>query len=313
MFLIKVLAPTLLALLALSCTDPQSSDPAPVEPPHVVVISIDGLRPDAIDGEHMPALSQLISQGASSLVAETVLPSLTLPAHTSMLTGLVPQRHGITWNDDDTTISRPLTVATVFDVLATAGVRTALFAGKGKLRALTVAGAPTYLSAPPGNGAWNAAQVVEELRTYLLSRTPVAQLIVVHLPDADYAGHGNGWMTSGYFDGVRKADLAFGQVWDMVREKLGSNLIVIVTADHGGIERGHGDASQQSMRIPFLVWGRGVRNEALAGSIRVVDVAPTVLSLLRVTVPTGLDGHVLTSPFTSASLRASQVSAESAR
>lgn len=302
----------MLALLVSSCTGPHSSDPAVDDRLHVVVISMDGLRPDAISAEHAPALSRLISEGASSLVAETAMPSLTLPAHTSMLTGLVPPRHGITWNDDDTTISRPLTAVTVFDRLANAGVRTAMFAGKGKLRALTVSGAPTYLSAPPGNGGWIAAQVAEELRSYLQSTAQLPQLIVVHLPDADYAGHEHGWMTSGYLDGVRKADLAFGKIWNMLREKLGSNLIVIVTADHGGIERAHGDGSQQSMRIPFLVWGRGVRNAVLTESIRAVDIAPTVLSLFQLSVPPSLDGHVLTSPFASPAVRA-QVTAGSAQ
>src|SRR5690242_16467200 len=45
----------------------------------VVVISIDGLRPDAIDAAHSPALQKLIKRGASCPKAETIRPSITLP------------------------------------------------------------------------------------------------------------------------------------------------------------------------------------------------------------------------------------------
>ncbi|HEY5902494.1 MAG TPA: alkaline phosphatase family protein, partial [Anaerolineales bacterium] len=62
----------------------------------VVIISIDGLRPDAIDAAPMPVLQELLRGGAYSLSAQTVMPSTTLPAHTSMLSGLCPSAHGIT-------------------------------------------------------------------------------------------------------------------------------------------------------------------------------------------------------------------------
>ena len=65
----------------------------------VLIVSIDGLRPDAIDLAPMPTLQGLMKVGAYSLSAQTIFPSTTLPAHASMLTGLCPSAHGVTWDE----------------------------------------------------------------------------------------------------------------------------------------------------------------------------------------------------------------------
>src|SRR5690606_34556114 len=57
---------------------------------HVVVISVDGLRPDAIEKFGAKNIQRLIREGSYSLEATTILPSKTLPSHTSMLTGTEP-------------------------------------------------------------------------------------------------------------------------------------------------------------------------------------------------------------------------------
>ena len=57
---------------------------------HVVIISMDGVRPDAIDAIDTPALDRLMAKGAYSRHAQTIDPSFTLPSHTSTLSGVVP-------------------------------------------------------------------------------------------------------------------------------------------------------------------------------------------------------------------------------
>src|SRR5687768_7962256 len=49
----------------------------------VLILSIDGLRPDAISLAPMPNLFALMQSGAYSLTAQTVYPSVTLVAHAS--------------------------------------------------------------------------------------------------------------------------------------------------------------------------------------------------------------------------------------
>src|SRR3990172_3007591 len=93
-----LLAVALPAAVILSAQDTPLPEP-PARPSHVVIISLDGARPDAIqqvDAVHIKALAE---RGAVDWHAQTVLPSVTLPAHTSMLTGLDVDEHGVTWND----------------------------------------------------------------------------------------------------------------------------------------------------------------------------------------------------------------------
>ena len=62
---------------------------------HVVVVSIDGLRPDAIETYGAATLQRLMREGSYTLSGSTIDPSKTLPSHTSMLTGQPPERHGV--------------------------------------------------------------------------------------------------------------------------------------------------------------------------------------------------------------------------
>ena len=89
----------LLGLTALACTLPaQTSKLAPV-----LMISIDGLRPDAITkaeshGLHVPNLRRFLREGTYAEGAIGVVPTLTYPSHTTLVTGARPDVHGITSN-----------------------------------------------------------------------------------------------------------------------------------------------------------------------------------------------------------------------
>src|SRR2546422_2706557 len=74
---------------------------APVFADNVVVIMVDGLRPDALKHAKVPTLDGLIKRGASTMKARTVEPSLTLPAFASMMSGLPVEQHGVDWNEYD--------------------------------------------------------------------------------------------------------------------------------------------------------------------------------------------------------------------
>lgn len=68
---------------------------------HVVLLSIDGLRPQLYRDERWPApvLQELAQEGAIVLAARTVFPALTYPAHAMLVTGCLPARHGVVHNE----------------------------------------------------------------------------------------------------------------------------------------------------------------------------------------------------------------------
>lgn len=290
-------AALLLALSGISCSPgPTQTKPNSVR---VVLISLDGLRPDAITAANAPTLVRLAKEGASTLKAQTVLPSLTLPSHTSMMTGLVPERHGITWNDDTTGHNEPVGVPTIFDIAKQAGYTSAMFVGKSKLIPIVHVGAPTKVDIPATGQVWLADTVAAHVHAYLLITNAETKpsLMFIHLPDIDIAGHAFGWMSPEYIAAVRHCDSAVANMLVDLKQVFSSDLILIVTSDHGGAGNGHSDGAPLSRTTPWIAWGRGVTPQLLTAEVRAVDDGPTMLWVLGITPPADWDGVPVKSAF----------------
>ena len=65
----------------------------------VILILVDGMRPDGLLACGHPFVTTLLSQSAYALDAQTVMPSVTLPCHMSLVHSVDPQRHGISHTD----------------------------------------------------------------------------------------------------------------------------------------------------------------------------------------------------------------------
>lgn len=264
----------------------------------VVVISVDGLRPDAIDRFDAETLQRLMREGAYSLEAQTILPSKTLPSHTSMLTGVDPNEHGITWNDDQVQSRGVVKVPTAFGIARDAGLKTAAFFSKAKFHHLEVPGTLDFSVSPGEGDKWSAGETVENVEEYL-GRGEKPNLMFVHVPDTDYKGHVWGWMSWMYGRAVRRADDAVESVLEAADKAYGAgNYTLIVTADHGGSGRTHGSDDPRDRTIPWIVWGQGVRaGSPLAPGVRTIDTAATALWLLGVSAPETMEGRPVTSAF----------------
>lgn len=292
----------LLAATACTATRPLHDDagpahaPAPAADRHVLVVSVDGLRPDAIAEFGAVTLQDLQREGAWTLTARTVNPSRTLPSHVSMLTGVYPSRHGIEWNDDRTSVHGVVSVPTVFGLAHDAGLTTAAFFSKSKLRHLQVPGTLDHSQAPRGLDILPAARTIEDAIRYMRFRRP--NLMFVHIAEPDAAGHGFGWMTRAYGAAVRRADGAVAQLIAAADRAYGrGGYTLIVTADHGGSARGHGLETDEHAEIPWLAWGHAVRPGPVTAPVNTVDTAATVLWLLGLDAPPDLDGRVVTEAF----------------
>lgn len=264
---------------------------------HVVMISIDGLRPDAIAKYNAKTVQRLMQEGRYSLTAQTISISNTLPSHTSMLTGVEPDKHGITWNSDKTGEFGYVHVPTVFSLAHEAGFTTAAFFSKTKFHHIDAPNTIDYVRAPTGGVIpWNARKTVDQLSEYLANETP--NLLFVHLADADFAGHNFGWMGWMYGMAVRETDLAVARVLRLADERFGKGgYTVILTADHGGHGKRHGSTDPLDTTIPWIVWGAGVQRGDTLSGIRTMDTAVTALWMLGVSAPENLSGRVITQAF----------------
>ena len=252
-------------------------------PARVLILSIDGFRPDAIELTPMRNLQTLMQEGAYSLVAQTIFPSSTLPSHSSMLTGLCPDKHGVTWNDY--LPKRGYANGTdIFDLAHAAGLRTVMVVGKEKLRQVTE---------PESTDVF---EFINDRDTVIATR--VAELIpqgfglmFVHFPTPDWMGHKYGWLSPEQFSVLFRADEALQTILNALQEAgMRQNTLIIITADHGGHNTTHGTRRLEDMTIPWIVAGPGVQHSVLFTDVNTTDTAATVAWALGMPLPPNWDG-----------------------
>lgn len=261
---------------------------------HVFIISFDGGKPSVMKQSKMPNFFSMTSQGASSSEAQTIFPSSTLPSHTSMLTGVGPATHRVSWNEWQPEKGL-VPVPTIFQLAkkTNKSLVTAMFVGKQKFAHLFLPGSLDAFSLPD----YSARIVARQAAEYIMLKKP--NLCFIHFADSDGAGHKYGWGSPEQVKSFADEDDALKTVWRAI-EKAGiaKDSVVIMSADHGGHAKTHGSNSPEDMTIPWVAWGKGVkRGYTITAPITTYDTAATALWLLGVPVPEGWDGKPVTSAF----------------
>lgn len=253
----------------------------------VVLISFDGLRPDAINiGQHT-AFAKIIAEGASTMNAKTVLPSVTLPSHVSMLTGVTPAHHHVLENNWFPW-SPKVNVTTLFQRVKRNGLGTAFICGKEKLGVLNIPGSiDKYEFLPFHLG------VEKDITGAALAilKDPQINLLFIHYPFPDYGGHKYGWMTGEYLALVNRMNIELNKLLNGILQDTIHKTVLIVTSDHGGHDKTHGTDSKEDRTIPWIVWGQMVKQHfTIKEEINTVDTTAVILDALGLSVPTDIDG-----------------------
>ncbi|MBN1438322.1 MAG: alkaline phosphatase family protein [Anaerolineales bacterium] len=267
-----------------------SPDPRPYAA-RVLILSLDGLRPDGLLRANIPRISELINGGASSFSAQTIFPSATLPAHASMVSGRCVDEHGITWNDL-IPANGPLQGDTVFSIAKSAGLRTVMVVGKEKLVTLARPGTVDVFR-------WVADADEQIVQTALQESAAGFGVLFVHLILPDYFGHLKGWMSPDYLKGIGRDDTAVGTLIDGLRGLgLLEGTLIILTADHGGHGTTHGTRQEEDMTIPWIVYGPGVlEGVRLDVPVSILDTAATAVWGLGLDVPADWEGRPVVEAF----------------
>lgn len=236
----------------------------------VLVVSIDGLAPRAITRERMPNLCALARSGASCYVARTVVPPITVPAHASMFHGVDPAAHGLV----DNTRLRPGGGSRSFLAAArSAGRTTASVLCWLPLDELVEPDAADVRVAvdsgyDPLDDDRSVAATAELLAT---SRPDVA---LTYLVACDLAGHAHGWDSAEYLAAAARTDRLLG---DLLAAADG--MAVVVTTDHGGVGRHHGDPVPETMTTFVVARSARIAPLSVWRQASILDIAPTVADL----------------------------------
>ncbi|MCS7069412.1 MAG: ectonucleotide pyrophosphatase/phosphodiesterase [Meiothermus sp.] len=253
----------------------------------VLYVTIDGLRPDALEVAHTPHFQALMREGVYTASARSVWPSITLPCHMSLFHSLPPERHGVLSN---TYVPMARPVPGLFEVLKQAGRRSGMFYSWEPLRdvARPLSLAVSQLIAYEHNPEVSDQRVVEAALPYL--RSSELDFTFLYLGSVDEVGHQAGWMSPAYLRQVEHLDGLLGRVV----EALPNDTVLLLMSDHGGHLRMHGTEHPEDMTVPFLAWGPGVsRGQPLAEPMSLLELAPTAAALLGVAPEPAWEGRAL--------------------
>jgi hypothetical protein len=272
---------TLVAVGNLNLPGPVFVPPAPVEPVvvtpprRVLTVLVDGLRADmALD---LPFIGRLARDGRAHLQAE--LPTYSAAQYVAALSGVRPADSGVRGN--------------------VGLLRTSLDSVPARLRAsgrvaIEIGDEVDWWTRLFGDD-WAVAEVVDAKELVASARAHMdrADLLLVHLTEADAVGHTLGVADPAYARAARGIDekireLALAWGWP--------DATVVVLSDHGHHwpRGGHGGA-EDDVRQTFLVAsGPGVRAGGRVEAGLLVDTAPTLAALLGVPAPAQAQGRTLT-------------------
>lgn len=284
----------------------------------LLLVSIDTLRADHLGcygyaDAMTPRLDGLAARGLRFTRATTVVP-LTLPAHSSLMTGTFPGGHGVRDNggfylgDDQVTLA---------EQLKEKGYRTGGFVGsfvldrrwgiaQGFDRYFDEFDLKKFEQAPSMDVIQRpGSEVVDRALTWLGQDRDEPFFAWVHLYDPHapyeapepYRSRFPATATGAYDAEIATADAQVGRLLDALDAdgRLAETLVVVV-GDHGEMLGEHGEQTHgffiydAAVHIPLIVAGPGLPARTVAEQVRIVDVMPTALALLGVPVPRAVQG-----------------------
>ena len=297
-----------------------SSSPPPAQKPNVLLITIDTLRADRVGRGLTPAIDALAARGVRFTNARATAP-LTLPSHTSILTGALPPDNGVRVNGVALPV-RPTLARAFHDV----GYRTGAFVGAYVLdRRFGLSGGfdiyddriPRGSSGAMVLEAERRGNVVMDAALEWLARPGTQPFFAwVHLydPHATYDPPQEFLQKAGgkAYDGeVAFADAQVARALDWLeRSGQRDRTIVVVTGDHGEGLGDHGEATHgmlaydSTLRVPLVLSIPGGGDKDALGSsglkagdqrlpVSLADLAGTLLQAAGIAVPQGMRPGVL--------------------
>ena len=288
------------------CASPPASDRtsgAGTEFPNVVLISIDTLRSDRLPaygytGVETPAIDRLAADGVLFERAFTHV-NVTLPAHASLFTGLLPPQHGVR---DNAGYRLDEAVPTLAETLGRRGYATGGFVSSYVLRAGTGIGrgfdvyddGVRFMTGRDlGELQRPGPETLAAASDWLGDAAGSPFFLFLHLyePHAPYnppAPFAERYDDS--YDGeIAAADAVVGELLRRLEELgLYRDALIILLSDHGEGLMDHGEMDhliliyREVLQVPLIVKlpGGARAGERVATNAQLADVAPTVHSLL---------------------------------
>ncbi len=286
--------------------------------PDIMLISVDTLRADHLECYgykriRTPAINRLASEGVLFTATVSAVP-ITLPSHASMLSGLIPPRHGARLNTGNRV---PDDVTTLAETLQGYGYQTGAFVAAlpmadvgGLAQGFEVYDQEFSTQKLPGFAATRQERYAEDVlavaRRWLATTDPARPVFAfVHLydPHAPYEKPLPGTTTGSYDGEIVYVDRSLGSFLPALRgQPRWKDLLTIFTSDHGEALGEHGEQThtlfvyESTLHVPLIVhWPGVLAPRRIESPVALIDITPTILELAGLPGLTDIDGRSLVS------------------
>lgn len=257
---------------------------------HVIIIGVDGMAPFGIAAADTPVMDALMKRGAYTMHARAVMPTSSSPNWASLIMGAGPEQHGVTSNewqpnkhDIEPVAKGPGGIfPTIFSVLREQRPAAHIgvihhWDGFGRL---LERGTVNFIENPKTEDI-----TAQHAADYIRKHKPT--FLFVHLDHVDHTGHEIGWRTPEYNAAVAKADALIGQIIGALDASgISDKTVVLITADHGGKNKGHGGNTMDELEIPWIIAGPGVaQGKEISTPVDTYQTAATVAYVLGLKPP----------------------------
>jgi predicted AlkP superfamily pyrophosphatase or phosphodiesterase len=258
----------------------------------VLIIGIDGCRPDALLAAETPNMDKLRKSGAYTFKARTDEISSSGPAWSAMLTGVWHQKHKVLNNDyeDPDLENYPHFFHRIRQEKPE--LESYSVANWGPIHKILQEGDATYISSHISD-ALVAAEVAS-----ILEKEDV-DVIFVQLDEVDGAGHRHDYTVESkkYLKAIERSDQQVGNMVSALEKRPQiekENWLIILSSDHGGSDFGHGKNIPEHTTVFYIASGPGVQKGEINREVGVVDVAVTALYYMGIPALSSwdLDGRV---------------------
>lgn len=271
---------------------------------HVILIGLDGWGAYSVSKAEMPNVKKLMDDGSYTLKKRSVLPSSSAVNWASMFMGAGPELHGYTeWYSKTPELpSREVNkngiFPTVFSLLHESDpkVEIGYIYEWETIRCLVDTFALNY-DKHVSEAESNPAAAAQYAADYIKKAHP--NLLAVIIDNPDHVGHAAGHDTPEYYAMLKELDKYVGQIVNAVKEAgMLDETIFIVTADHGGINKGHGGKTMEEMETAFIISGKNIKKgHEITESMMQFDVASTIAHIFKLEQPQVWIGRPVLSAF----------------
>ncbi|MGL5683337.1 MAG: alkaline phosphatase [Marinifilaceae bacterium] len=258
---------------------------------HIVLIGLDGWGAYSVPNANMPCVKKLMAEGSHTLQMRSVLPSSSACNWASMFMGASPELHGYsTWGSTKPDFpARELNehgmFPNIFHLMRAKypHAKMGYFYEWGGMAYLCPKETMNSFVQPEDKN--KTEQMTRDAVDFILKNKPYFTAVIYDNPDV--TGHGKGHGSEEYYTMLTTLDACVSRIHKAVTEAgMADETIFIVTADHGGINKGHGGKTPQEMEIPFVVWGKNVRKgHNIKQSAMIYDIASTLAYVTGVEQP----------------------------